>query len=136
MAVGRRRSTGTACAEANSPAAHAQPIRVADQLRPKVPKLASLMDGAEEDVPAFMDVPRENRAKLLSANPIERLNGEIRRRTNVAGIFPTKPPSSGSSVRSCWSSPTMAIQRSRYRTLETIGAVSGTPAVSLSVAAA
>ena len=55
---------GTAYAEADAPAAHAQWRRVADQLRPKVPKLADLMDAAEEDVLAFMDFPREHRAKL------------------------------------------------------------------------
>ena len=46
------------------------------------------MDAAEEDVLAFMSFPREHRAKLHSTNPIERLNGEIKRRTDVVGIFP------------------------------------------------
>src|SRR5690349_4708181 len=62
---------GTAYAEADAPAAHGQWRRVADQLRPKVPKLANLMDAAEEDVLAFMSFPREHRAKLHSTNPIE-----------------------------------------------------------------
>jgi len=79
---------GTAFAEADAPAAHAQWRRVADQLRPKVPKLADLMDAAEQDVLAYVDFPREHRAKIHSTNPIERLNGEIKRRTDVVGIFP------------------------------------------------
>ena len=62
--------------------------QVADQLRPKVPKLAVLMDEAEHDVLAYMSFPREHRQKLHSTNPIERLHAEVKRRTNVVGIFP------------------------------------------------
>ena len=61
---------------------------MADQVRSKVPKLAALLDEAEEDVLAFMTFPKEHRAKIHSTNPIERLNGEIKRRTEVVGIFP------------------------------------------------
>ena len=63
---------------------------VADQLRPKVPKLAVLMDEAEHDVLAYMSFPREHRQKLHSTNPIERLHAEVKRRTNVVGIFPNE----------------------------------------------
>lgn len=59
---------------------------MADQIRPKVPKLATLMDEAEHDVLAYMSFPKEHRAKLHSTNPIERLNGEIKRRTDVVGV--------------------------------------------------
>jgi transposase-like protein len=60
----------------------------ADQIRPKVPKLASLMDSAEENVLAYMTFPKQHWTKLHSTNPIERLNGEIKRRTKVVSIFP------------------------------------------------
>jgi transposase-like protein len=53
-----------------------------------VPKLATIMDNAEEDVLAYMTFPKEHRAKLHSTNPIERLIGEIKRRTKVVGTFP------------------------------------------------
>jgi len=63
--------------------------RVADHFRPEVPKLAALLDEAENDVLAFMDFPRAHRKQIASTNPIERLNAEIKRRTDVVvGIFP------------------------------------------------
>jgi transposase-like protein len=128
---------GTAFAEADAPAAHAQWRRVADQLRPRVPKLAALMDEAEADVLAYMDFPREHRAKLHSTNPIERLNGEIKRRTDVVGIFPNEAAITrliGAILLE--QSDEWATQRARYITLETIGAVSDTTPVSLPAVAA
>ena len=127
---------GTAFAEADAPAAHAQWRTVADQLRPKVPRLAALMDAAEHDVLAYMDFPREHRAKLHSTNPIERLNGEIKRRTDVVGIFPNE----GAITRLVGAilleqSDEWATQRARYMTLETISAISDTSLVSLPAAA-
>jgi putative transposase len=124
---------GTAYAQEDAPAAHAQWRTVADQLRPKVPKLAALMDSAEEDVLAYMHFPAAHRAKLHSTNPIERLNGEIKRRTNVVGIFPNE----AAVVRLVGAilleqSDEWATQRARYMTLETIGALSNTTPVSLS----
>jgi transposase-like protein len=44
------------------------------------------MDAAEEDVLAYMHVPPAHRTRLHSTNPLERLNGEIKRRTDVVGI--------------------------------------------------
>jgi len=72
----------------SSEAASGQWRTVADQLRPKFPKLAAMMDDAEHDVLAFMDFPRAHRLQIHSTNPLERLNAEVKRRTNVIGIFP------------------------------------------------
>jgi putative transposase len=56
------------------------------------PKRGSLMDDAESDVLAYMSFPPQHRTKLRITNPLVRLNGEIKRCTEVVGIFPTKPP--------------------------------------------
>jgi putative transposase len=71
----------TAFAQEDADTARAQWRQVADQLKPKVPKLAALMDQAEADVLAFMSFPKDHRPKIHSTNPLERLNGEIKRRT-------------------------------------------------------
>ena len=47
-----------------------------------------MLDEAENDVLAFMDFPRAHRKQIASTNPLERLNAEIKRRTDVVGIFP------------------------------------------------
>jgi transposase-like protein len=79
----------TAFAQDDAEAARAQWRRIADQLRPKLPKLASFLDEAEADVLAYMTFPAQHRAKH-STNPLERVNGEIKRRTEVVGIFPNE----------------------------------------------
>ena len=124
---------GTAYAEPDAEGARRQWRTVADQLRPKVPKLATLMDAAEEDVLAYMTFPAVHRAKLHSTNPIERLNGEIKRRTNTVGIFPNE----AAVVRLVGAllleqSDEWATQRARYMTLEGISAVSDTGPARLS----
>ncbi len=97
-----------AFAQDDEAAAKAQWRQVADHLRPRVPKLSTFMDEAEADVLAYMSFPKDHRTKIHSNNPIERLNGEIKRRTEVVGMLaspafgsPMKPPSSGSSAPSC-----------------------------------
>jgi putative transposase len=78
----------TAFAQEDAETARLQWRQVGDQLRPKVAKLAALMDEAETDVLAFMSFPKDHR--IHSTNPLERLNGEIKRRTDVVGIFPNE----------------------------------------------
>jgi putative transposase len=80
----------TAFAQDTHESASTQWRVVADQLREKFPKLASLMDEAETDVLAFMTFPKAHRVQIHSTNPLERLNAEIKRRTDVVGIFPNE----------------------------------------------
>jgi transposase-like protein len=128
---------GTAFAQDKPEAARQQWRQVADQLRPRVPKLAALMDEAEPDVLAYMDFPQAHRTKLHSTNPIERLNGEIKRRTEVVGIFPNEDAITrliGAILLE--QNDEWAVQRSRYMTLETIAPLSDDPLVSLPPVAA
>ena len=90
------------------------------------------MDDAEEDVLAYMTFPKEHRAKLHSTNPIERLNGEIKRRTEVVGIFPNDEaivPLVGALLLE--QNDEWAVQRARYLTLETMAQMSDDPQISL-----
>ena len=122
----------TAFAQETPEAASQQWRSVADQVRPKLPKLATLMDDAEPDVLAYMTFPREHRAKLHSTNPIERLNGEIKRRTEVVGIFPNEAAITrlvGAILME--QSDEWAVQRARYMTLETMAPLSDNPIVML-----
>ncbi|TRL37338.1 IS256 family transposase, partial [Rhizobium straminoryzae] len=125
----------TAFAQDTPETASTQWRNAADQIRPKVPKLAQLMDTAEEDVLAYMTFPRQPWTKLHSTNPIERLNGEIKRRTEVVGIF----PNDGAIVRLVDAllleqNDEWAVQRSRDMTRETIATMSDDPLISLPAA--
>src|SRR5471030_887901 len=126
----------TAFAQDDAEQAKAQWRRVADQLRPKVPKLATLMDQAEPDVLAYMSFTSQHRVKLHSTNPLERLNGEIKRRTEVVGIFPNEAAITrlvGAILLE--QNDEWAVQRARYVTLESIAPVSNDPIVGLPIAA-
>ncbi len=127
----------TAFAQDDAVAASQQWRKVADQLRPKLPKLAALMDDAEQDVLAYMTFPAAHRVKLHSTNPIERLNGEIKRRTEVVGIFPNEAAITrliGAILLE--QNDEWAVQRARYMTLETIAPLSDDPIVGLPAVAA
>jgi transposase-like protein len=70
--------------QTDAAAAHQTWRHVADQLRPRWPKLAALMDDSEHDVLAYMAFPGQHRTKLHSTNPLERLNKEVKRRAREA----------------------------------------------------
>src|SRR6195952_2278617 len=127
----------TAFAQDDAEAARQQWRRVADQLRPKVPKLAALMDTAEPDVLAYMGFPAAHRVKLHPTPPLERVNGEIKRRTEVVGIFPNEAAITrlvGAILLE--QNDEWAVQRSRYMTLESIAPIGDDPLVSLPTLAA
>nr|WP_192937356.1 transposase [Sinorhizobium meliloti] len=96
------------------------------------PSSPPLMDDAEEDVLAYMTFPKEHRAKLHSTNPIARLNGEIKRRTEVVGIS----SNDDAIVRLVGGilleqNDEWAVQRARYMTPETISQMSDDPLISM-----
>ena len=130
---GRRARNGV-----GSPSAFGrQAAKTPYQLRPKLAKLAALMDDAEPDVLAYMSFPSQHRAKLHSTNPLERLNGEIKRRTDVVGIFPNEHAITrlvGAILLE--QNDEWAVQRARYMTLETIAPLSEDPIFKLPAVAA
>ena len=64
--------------------------RVIDGLRPRFPAVADLLTSAEAGLLAHFGFPEPHRRQIRSTNPLERLNKEIKRRTAVVGIFPTR----------------------------------------------
>jgi transposase-like protein len=126
----------TIFAQDTAEAAHAQWRQVSDALRERFPKLAELMDSARDDVLAYMTFPREHWPQIASTNPLERLNGEIKRRADVIGIF----PNDRSVVRLVGAlmleqCDEWAVTR-RYMSLESLAALSDDPVRRLSAVAA
>ena len=78
----------TVFAQPDAVSTHEQWRRVADGFRPRFPRLAALLDDAEDDVLAYLPFPHQHWHQIWSNNPLERLNKEVKRRTDVVGIFP------------------------------------------------
>ena len=100
--------------------------------RPNAGAGAAERGGDVRDVLAHMGFPRGHWAKIHSTNPLERLNGEIKRRTDVVGIFPNEPAIYrlvGALLLE--QNDEWALQR-RYMTLETLAEVGDNPTISLS----
>ena len=119
----------TAFVQETEEAARAEWRAVADRLRGKFRKLAELMDSAENEVLAYMAFPKSHWSQIHSTNPIERLNREIKRRTNVVSIF----PNDAAIVRLIGAilleqNDEWAVSR-RYMSLETLAGLSDDPTV-------
>jgi putative transposase len=80
----------TAFAQETEKEAHAEWTAVADRLRERFRGVAMLMEEARDDVLAYMSFHKSHWSQIRSTNPLERLNREIKRRTNVASIFPNE----------------------------------------------
>jgi putative transposase len=78
----------TVFAQDDAKAAADQWAAVVNQLRGKWPKLAKMMEDSRDDVLAFMTFPKVHRTQIATTNPLERINAEVKRRTDVVGIFP------------------------------------------------
>jgi transposase-like protein len=78
----------TIFAQPDHASAMTQLRKVADGLRTRFPRAATVLEDAAEDILAYRHLPLEHQRQLHSTNPLERLNKEIKRRSNVVGIFP------------------------------------------------
>ena len=81
----------TIFAQPDAATVHEQHARIVDQLATRFPEAAALLEEAATDLLAFTGFPKEHWRQLWSNNSLERLNKEIRRRTDVVGIFPDRP---------------------------------------------
>jgi transposase-like protein len=80
----------TIFAQPDAQTVHEQHRRIVDQLETRFPEAAALLDEAAADLLAFTGFPKEHWRQVWSNNSLERLNKEIRRRTDVVGIFPDR----------------------------------------------
>jgi transposase-like protein len=80
----------TVFAQPDAATARTQLRAVVDQLAPYAPAVAERLQAMEDDVLAYTAFPTAHWSKIWSNNPIERLNRELKRRTDVVGIFPNK----------------------------------------------
>jgi putative transposase len=78
----------TVFAQPDAEAVREQLDRIAEMLGRQFPIVEQMLRDAKEDLTAFAEFPRAHWAKIWSTNPIERLHKEVKRRTNVVGIFP------------------------------------------------
>ena len=81
----------TIFAQPDAATVHEQHARIVAQLEGRFPEVAALLDEVGPDLLAFTSFPKEHWRQLWSNNSLERLNKEIRRRTDVVGIFPDRP---------------------------------------------
>jgi len=126
----------TIFAQESAEAVREQWHHVTGALREKYPKLAAMMDEARNDVLAYMDFPREHWTQIASTNPIERLNGEVKRRSDVVGIFPNdKAVVRLVGALMLEQNDKWAVSR-RYMTLEGLKPVTDDPLIKLPAAAA
>ena len=121
----------TAFVQETEKEAHAEWRSVADRLRERFAKVSILMDGAEHDVLAYMSFHKSHWSQIRSTNPLERINREVKRRTNVVSIFPNEPAIErlvGALLLE--QNDEWAVSR-RYMSLETMAGLSDDAAVSL-----
>ena len=126
----------TIFAQEGAEAARDQWHTVADALRERFQRLAELMDASRDDVLVYMTFPREHWAQIASTNPLERLNSEVKRRSDVVGIF----PNDRAAVRLVGAlmleqTDEWAVSR-RYMSLESLTAIDDDPIPRLPAAAA
>ncbi len=118
----------TIFAQENKEGAEAQGDAVADAPREKNEKLGAFMDASRDEVLAYMSFPREHRAQIASTTPLERVNREVKRRSDVVGIFPAIVRLVGALMLE--TNDEWAVAR-RYMSLESLARVTDTPTVRL-----